>query len=109
MDNYLIDRGTLGKFIDELIKKKPLPVDDVDELNKLREENIKLLDDEIGKAILAALSEEQREEFDQLLDSSEDSEDMFNEFFKKYDINLEKIITETMQTFGANFLGGENV
>ena len=58
MDNLLIDRETLGRFVDELIKKKPLAVGNPEELNALREESIKALDDRIAMAIFGGLNED---------------------------------------------------
>ena len=43
MDNYLVDRETLGQFVDELMKQKPLSADSADELKTLRENTIAAL------------------------------------------------------------------
>ena len=108
MDNYLVDRGTLEQFVDELIKKKPLPVDNAEELNKLREDSIKALDDKIGVAIFGSLSDEQNEELRQILERDDGSSDEYEEFFKRAGIDIEKIISETGQKFAEEFLGGQN-
>ena len=73
MENTLIDREMLGQFIDELIKKKPLQVNSTEELNKMREDSIKTLDDKIGMAIFGKLTNEQNAELNQLLDDDNDS------------------------------------
>lgn len=109
MDNYLIDRETLGQFVDELMKKKPLPANTPEELNTLREESIKTLDDQIGTAIFGSLTKSQLAEFNQILDQGEESPEVFQNFFQTAGIDLEKIITDTMQNFAAGFLGGQNV
>ena len=106
MNDYLIDRETLAQFVDELIKKKALAVDNVEELNKIRKESIKALDDEIGEAIFGSLTEKQDEEFNQLLDHDETAD--YKDFFAKNNIDVEKIITDTMQNFATKFLGGQN-
>ena len=36
MDNYLIDRETLGRFADELIKKKGAPAASAEDADKAR-------------------------------------------------------------------------
>lgn len=108
MDNYLIDRETLGQFVDELMKQKPLPANTTEELNALRETNIKSLDDEISLAIFSSLNKAQLDEFNQILDREEESPEVFKEFFQSAGINLEETISEAMQRFGAEFLGGEN-
>ena len=88
MDNYLIDRETLGQFVDELMKKKPLPANTAEELNTLREQTIKSLDDKIGMAIFGSLTTPQLEEFNQILDRNEESPEIFQNFFQTADIDL---------------------
>ena len=108
MDDYLIDHETLGKFVNELFKKKPLPANSAEELNNLREETIKSLDDKIGIAIFSRLTPAQNTEYNQLLDSDDDSPEAYQDFFNRAGINLQKIITDTAQEFSAEFLGGQN-
>ena len=108
MEDLLLDRETLGKFVDELIKQKALPVDNTEELNKMREDSIKSLDDKIGMAIFGRLNEEQNEEINQLLDQNEEDPDVFRRFFESAGIDTEKVIKDTMQEFGNEFLGGQN-
>lgn len=109
MDNTLIDRQILGQFVDELIKKQPLPVSNTDELNNLREESIKALDDKICDAVFGRLTPEQDEELNDILDLDEDSsEEVFQNFFQNAGLNVEDIITNTMKEFATEFLGGQN-
>ena len=108
MEDYLIDRETLGKFVDGLIKQKALAVNSPEELNKLREAGIRELDDEIGVAIFSQLTKEQAEEYDKLLDSDEENPDVFREFFANAGIDVEEAMSEAMKAFGVRFLGGEN-
>lgn len=108
MDDYLLDRDTLGKFVDELMKKKAIPVNSTEELNNIREKSMKTLDDRISTAIFAKLNEEQLIEINQLFDREEESPDVFRDFFTNAGINLEDTISDTMQTFAAEFLGGQN-
>ena len=108
MDNYLVDRETLEQFVDELMKQKPLPANTAEEINTLREASIKSLDDEISLAIFGSLNKAQLEEFNQILDREEESPEAFRDFFQSIGINLEEIITDAMQKFSVEFLGGEN-
>lgn len=108
MDNYLIDRETLGKFIDELIKKKALPVDSPEELNRIREEGIKNLDQKIGVAIFSSLTKEQYAKFDELVDQPDATQETFEAFFEESGVDIAKIVTESAKEFGYEFLGGQN-
>lgn len=108
MEEYLIDRETLEKIADELIKRKPLPVDAEGEIVAWREKTIKELDDRIGKAIFGSLNKDQLAEVDHMLDDEENSPEMFKEFFKKANVDVEKIIIDTVRKYGEEVLGGEN-
>ena len=107
MDDYLIDRQTLGQFVDALIKKKALPVDNPEELESVREDAMKSLDDKISLAVFGRLSEEQNIEFNQMLDRNA-SEDEYESFFNRIGLNVEETITNTMKAFAEGFLGGQN-
>lgn len=104
MDNYLIDKEMLSQFVDELIKKKPLPLDSVEEFNQFREQQIKALDDSVSFAIFNKLTDEQLQEVNQLLDNQETAPEVFQEFFSKCGVNLEETITEALQAFQNKFL-----
>ena len=108
MDNYLIDRETLGQFVDELIKKKPLPVDSAEELTKFREEQIAALDDRISQAIFEQLSDDQLREVNELLDDEGATAERFQEFFSNAGVDIEKVISDTLEAFSKEFLGGQN-
>lgn len=108
MDDYLIDRETLGKFVDELIKKKALAVDTTEELNLLREKAIKDLDDRISNGIFEKLNNDQLVEINRMLDDDANSEEDFRQFFERADVDVENVITDTMRKFSEEFLGGEN-
>ena len=108
MDNYLIDREALGQFIDGLMKQKPLPVNTPEDLNTLRENAIKELDDRLGLAIFGSLSEEQLNQINQLLDDPAATPEAFQQFFTSAGLDLQKIISNTMTAFGKEFLGGQN-
>ena len=108
MDNYLIDRETLGQFVDGLMKQKPLPASTAEELSALREQNIKTLDDKIGMAIFGSLTAPQLEEFNQILDRGEESPEVFQNFFQNAGIKLEEVIAKAISSFELEFLGGQN-
>lgn len=110
MNNYLIDRETLGQFVDELIKKKPSPVESAEELNNFREEKIKELDDRISMAVFGSLTEDQNREINELLDRGEEDPEVFKDFFARAGVDLETTITKAMEDFSKAYLeGGENV
>ncbi len=105
MENYLVERETLGKFVDNLIAKKHQPIGDLD---SLRRQSIKQLDDQIGKAVFGSLTKNQLDELNIMLDQGETDARAFQDFFKNAGVNLEQVITTVMQRFSQNFLGGEN-
>lgn len=107
MDNYLINRETLGKFIDELIKQNPLDIADVDELNRIRESAIAKLDEAIGLAIFSQFTQAQNAEYNQLLDRDA-TEDDYQEFFQRSGIDVDRTIAEATQKFANEFIGGQN-
>lgn len=108
MDDYLIDRQTLEQFVDELIKKRNLPVSTAEEIASFKEEQIKNLDDRITKELFSQIGSDQVSEFNRLLENSESSPEVFEQFFKTANIDVEKSITNTMQNFALDFLGGKN-
>lgn len=107
MDNYFTDYETLSKVVDQLISQK-FPGQPQEQLESLRESSIQELDDQIGTAVIGSLSKEQLDEFNNLLDRDEEDPAIFREFFEKYGIDINAIITETTQSFSDKFLGGEN-
>ena len=100
-----MDRETLGKFVDELIKKQPLDVANVDELNARREAAIKELDDRVATAIFSQFSQEMNVEFNQLLDRNAEPTE-YDQLFERNGINIDQIITDTLQKFAQDFLKG---
>lgn len=109
MEDYLLDRETLGKFIDELMKKRPLPLESAEELSEFREQQIKSLDDQISQAIIGSLDDSQTAELSQLLNNETENSDVFRDFFEKHHIDVEGVITDAASAFSANFLaGGQN-
>ena len=108
MDNSLIDRETLGQFVDELIKKKPLPVNTAEEIAGYREQQIKALDDRIAKAFLSGLTDEQYTELDKLLDDPATEPQAFEDFYKRAGIDVQAKVTDTLKSFADEYLGGQN-
>lgn len=109
MQDYLLDRETLGQFVDNLIKKRPLPVDKAEEINSFREEQIKALDDHIANALFGQMNEEQTTALSQLLDQEKENPDVFKKFFTEQNINVEQIVADAASSFSANYLaGGQN-
>ncbi len=112
MDNsendFLIDRQTLGQFVDELIKNHTIPVNTPEELTAFREKAMHELDDRIGEALFGGLTEAQGAELDALLDADNDSPEPYQAFFAKHGIDVEKITTETAKKYVQDFVGGKN-
>lgn len=106
MDEYLLDRETLGKFIDELMKQRTLPVGSAEELTKYREEQMRILDNSISQALIGGLNSEQAAELNTLLDNEAENPDVFQQFFERQGINVEQVITNAMESFGRAYLGG---
>ena len=107
MEQYLIDHGTLAKLVDMLLVQK-YPDEPPANINELREDGIRKLDDQIGAKVFGGLDEKQLKELNNLLDDQEKDPTVFQDFFNKNNINLGQIITETMQDFSKEFLGGKN-
>lgn len=108
MDNYILDYETLGEFVDNLMKAKPVPAQTPEELNALRENNIKQLNDKITYAIFEPLTDEQLTQLETLLDQDDGSPDPYEKFFQDSGVNVQRIIANTMQSYRAEFLGGQN-
>lgn len=105
MENYLIERETLAEFVDSLIAKKPQPIENLD---ALREESIRKLDDRISQAIFGNLTKDQLDEIDAILDRDDADDQVFQDFFDRAGVNLKEVIAKAMQDFSKEFLGGEN-
>lgn len=108
MENYLIERDVLGKVVDDLIAEK-FPDRPSSELETLREDSIKKLDDKIGKAVFGSLNKEQLKKVNEMLDEDIDDAAAFEMFFEEAGVDLNKVISDTITDFGQEFLGGENV
>ena len=108
MEEYLVERETLEKFVDELMKKGTLPVDSADEVSALRERMIQELDDAIGKAVFGSLDKVQLAAVNQLLDDNNTSEAAFRGFFERAGVDVDKKVAEAMEAFRGKFLGGKN-
>ena len=110
MEDYLLDRETLGQFIDELIKKRPLPVDNAEEISNFREKQMKALDNYITNALFNQINEEQTIALNQLLDQEKENPDVFKNFFTEQNINVGQIVADAANSFSASYLaGGQNV
>lgn len=107
MQEYLIEHDTLAKLVNTLLSQK-YPDETPDNLDKIREEGIRKLDDKIGAKVFGDLDEAQLKEINELLDDQEKDPAVFQDFFKKHNINLNQKITEAMQEFSKEFLGGKD-
>lgn len=107
MESYLVDEKVLGEIVDAFIKEK-YPDQPISNYDSIRKDAVKSLDHQILKAILGQLTKEQGAELNHILNGPHD-ESTLEDFFNKYDINLETTITDAMVDFKNAFLkGGEN-
>lgn len=108
MESHLVDPAVLGEFVDALISAK-YPDQPAAELSSIKRDTVRVLDHQILKDILGHLTGEQGTELNQLLSDENTDESTFKAFFDKNQINIEKIIEDTMVSFKDEFMkGGEN-
>lgn len=104
MEDDFIRQQELGRFVDKLIEKKS-PGQPV--ANEVKIRAIQDLDERITNAVLGDLNTEQLQELDALV-NSDGSESTIQAFFDNAGIDTKQKIAEAMETFSAEFLGGEN-
>lgn len=107
MQNYLVDSSTLGKFVDLLIAQK-YPDQPAENFSELKTNAIKALDDRISANIFGGLDAAELTELNQILDTGEENPDVFRNFFRNTNLDLEQKITDTLMTFKNEFLGVQN-
>ena len=107
-DNYFIGEDVLGEIVDEIIKNTTLSADSAEELNNIRKTAIKDLDNRIATAVFGRLTDEQAQEYHQLLDRDDATEQDFADFFEKHQIDVQQIMTDEMEAFAKEFIGGQN-
>lgn len=93
MNKYLVDEAVLSEAADALIKENPT-MSKTDLMQKL--------DHQIIKAIVGSLTEEQGAELEKILDG-DTTEEAIDDFFAKYNINLEEIIKNAVLDFKKEF------
>lgn len=106
MESYTIDSAVLEQIVDSLISEKyPNSTPPAG----LKKQAMRALDNQILRDILMALTKEQGQELNALLDQNDSSPEAFENFFKERNIDLEKILENTMVKFKQDFLeGGKN-
>ena len=108
MEQFLIERDTLVKIIDALLSQK-YPDEPPANIDEIREDSIHKLDNQIGTQVFSSLNEKQLKEINNLLDDQEKDPAVFQNFFQNAGVNLEQKITEAIQGFSQEFLGGKDV
>ena len=109
MEDYLLDRETLGEFIDELMKQRTIPVNNAGELGEFRESQMAALDDHVSQALFRKLNTSQADELTNLLDQETEDPGVFQQFFQKCGIDVEATITDAVKSFSQIFpVGGNN-
>lgn len=107
MEEYLIEHDTLAKLVDKLLSQK-YPDEAPADIDKIREDGIRKLDDKISAKVFGGLNENQLKELNKLLDGQEKDPTVFQDFFKKAGISLNQKITEAAEEFSGEFLGGKD-
>lgn len=107
MDNYLVDRETLGKLVDILLSRR-YPDRPANTLGEIRERGISRLDDKISKDLFGILTKSQLDELNNLLDDQNADPTVFEKYFKNIGINLTQQVNRSMQSFAIEFLGGQS-
>lgn len=106
MEEYLINKETLSKFIDELIKRYPIPIDDATKLKEFRDEQMRALDDHITNTLFGSLDEAQLNDLELLLNQEFENPDVFRKFFLDNNINVEQIIIDSVKSFNELYAKG---
>lgn len=107
MHEYLIDKEALGQFVDELFKHKSPSVTDEEQLNQLREDTITDLDNKIAAAIFGSFTKEQDQEYKQILNREDSTEQELEDFLDRNNIDIEQIATKVAEDFAKNYMKGE--
>ena len=93
------------QFIDQLIDEKDLNLED-DVRQELKVDMINRLLDQIDKASVNALSEEQAIELAEKLEDPEFTDEQIAEYMRNSGVDLERVALETMMQFRLLYLGG---
>ena len=104
MHEYLVDRETLGQFVDALLTQK-YPGPPTEKYQRLREVSMRLLNQRIGEALFGKLSLGAHDEIDSLLDDPNTPPEAFHAFFEKYHLEPQKIIEQVFADFKQEFEG----
>ena len=107
MDSYLVDETTLGEFVDSLLEQK-YPGQPADAHADVKKEAIKALDYKILKAIFGQLTPDQGNELNRLLDQTDSDQSVFEDFFKRNNVDLEKVIAKELEDYREEFMRGGN-
>ena len=103
---YLIDSAVLEQIVDGLFSEKypnkKVPAE-------YKKKAMLALDNQILRDILANLTRQQGQELNALLDKNDSDSEALESFFEKHNINLEKIVENTMVKFKKDLEeGGKN-
>ena len=95
----------LEDFIDQLITDRQLPDITDDVRNELKADLTKRLMEQIDRATLNALSEEQADELSKKMDDPDFSQADLDKFMEESGVNMQKIALEAMLKFRSLYLG----
>ena len=103
--DYLLDRETLERFADDIIRQHPSSSSKApEEIQSLREELITELDQKISNSIFDKLDDVHLQKFDAMLDKKETSKRDFKRFFKSAGINLNRVMFDAVIQVGKDYL-----
>ncbi len=104
MPNTNNEAGTYDEFVMQMIRDKGLAEADQQQGGRIRESLILQVDEEVQKSIIDALSEEQAQALENLLDADAADEEIAK-FFAGTGIDFAKAASEAMQRFRENYFG----
>ena len=102
MDSHLVDEAPLGEFADALIRAK-YPNELPKNYAELKAELMKKTNYEITKTIIGSLTEEQGEELSKFVDENTAGPEGYDEFFSKYNLNLDEMVQTAMRKVKDDF------
>ncbi len=98
---------SIDEFIEGILNEKGITDLEPDIKAGLIEEMKTVLNDQINRAAVEALSEEKAAELDKLIDSPDFSQEKFQEFMMNSGVNLVQVAADTMLKFRGFYLGSE--
>jgi hypothetical protein len=93
----------LRNFVAQIVEQKQLTGVEQDIKDKLIDDLSSMLEDQINRALIDSLNDEQFKEFEQLVDSN--STQRLSTFFTDHKLPVQHIVTQVMTKFRMTYLG----